>query len=97
MSQAESIEWAPYSPGNCVICRVLCAIVRWHSPNNEKPARLPDGPSMHNPQDHIVWGREGGRVLTCRGCSFEHLPTDCWCVAAPGYRDHFPLSLQVGW
>lgn len=58
--QAETIEWAPYTPGNCVICGVLCVIVRWRGQNHEKPAHLPDGSSMHYPQDHIVWRKERG-------------------------------------
>ena len=45
----EPLEWSSYTPGECMFCKGECAIVRWHSPNHEKPARLPDGNSMHTP------------------------------------------------
>jgi len=70
----EPLEWGPYVPGDCVICIVVTAMVRWHGPNHEKPARLPNGPSLNPPQDCLVSEREGGKVLLCRDCSLEHQP-----------------------
>ena len=50
----EPLEWGPYVPGECVLGRVVTAMVRWHGPNHEKPARLPNGPSLNPPQDCLV-------------------------------------------
>lgn len=41
--QLEPLNRSAYTPGECIICGLTCAIARWHGPNKERPAELPNG------------------------------------------------------